>query len=200
MAVLSTAGCARRRPIVPRFRPRLWVAVGLFSFLLTTKASEPLPAPREYQLKAVFLYNFAHFVEWPAQAFSDPVAPLVIGVLGEDPFGSFLDEVVASEKVNEHPLSVRRFRRLEEIDRCHVLFISQSETARLGEIFERLKGRSILVVGESEGFNSRGGMVRFVTEKNKVRLRINLEVAKAAGLIISSKLLRPAEIVTTQGG
>ncbi|HEX2854625.1 MAG TPA: YfiR family protein [Opitutaceae bacterium] len=156
------------------------------------------PAFSEYQLKAVFLYNFAHFVEWPSQAFPEPHAPLVIGVLGEDPFGRFLDEVVAGEKVNDHSLSVRRFRRLEEIDRCHVLFVSQSETDRLGEIFERLKSRSILIVGESEGFSLRGGMVRFVTEKNKVRLRINLEAARAAGLIISSKLLRPAEIVTTQ--
>jgi glucose-6-phosphate isomerase len=119
-------------------------------------------------------------------------------VLGNDPFGSTLDDVIAGEKVNEHSLSVRRFRRAEEVEGCHILFISQSENERLAEIFERLKGRSILLVGESEGFATRGGMVRFITEKNRVRLRINLESAKAAGLVISSKLLRPAEIVTTE--
>lgn len=172
----------------------------VLSLFVEAEASAQVAAPGEYQLKAVFLYNFANFVEWPAGAFTDARAPLVIGVLGDDPFGKFLDEVVAGEKVQEHALSVRRFRRVEDIDRCHVLFISQSEKERLGEIFAQLRGRSILIVGDTEGFTLQGGMVRFITEKNKVRLRINLEEAKAAGLTLSSKLLRPAEIVSTQKG
>ena len=149
----------------------------------------------EYQLKAVFLFNFAQFVEWPPQAFPDRQAPLVIGVLGEDPFGAYLDETVRDEKVNNRPLAVQRYRRVEEIKSCHVLFISRSETDRLEQILAGLKGRSILTVGDAEGFAQQGGMIRFVNEKNKIRLRINLDAAKAAKLTISSKLLRPAEIV-----
>lgn len=175
-----------------------WLSVLALSCAVNHAATAESAPFSEYQLKAVFLYNFAHFVEWPAGTFPEPKTPLVIGVLGHDPFGSALDDVVAGEKVNEHPLSVRRFRRVEEVDGCHVLFISQSEKDRLGEIFERLKGRSILVVGESDGFATRGGMIRFLTERNRVRLRINLEATKAAGLTLSSKLLRPAEIVTTE--
>jgi hypothetical protein len=151
---------------------------------------------REYQVKAVFLFNFAQFVEWPSPAFPEAQTPLVIGVLGDDPFGTYLDETVRGETVNDRPLVVRRFRNVEEIDTCHVLFISRSETGRLEQIVASLKGRSILTVGDMDGFAKRGIMIRFMTVANKIRLRINLERANAANLKISSKLLRPAEVVT----
>jgi hypothetical protein len=156
-------------------------------------------AAGEYQLKAVFLFNFAQFVEWPPQAFTDPRTPLIIGVLGEDPFGAFLDDTVRDERVNNRPLAVQRYRRVEDIKSCHILFISRSETGRLEQIFAGLKGRSVLTVSDVVGFAQHGGMIRFVTEKNKIRLRINLEAAKAANLTISSKLLRPAEIINPGG-
>lgn len=152
--------------------------------------------PGEYQIKAVFLFNFAQFVEWPPQAFPQAQTPLVIGVLGEDPFGNYLDETVRGETVNDRPLAIQRYRRVEEIKTCHVLFISRSDANRVEQILASLKDRNILTVADAEGFARRGVMIRFVTEKNKIRLRINLEAAKAANLTISSKLLRPAEIVT----
>lgn len=152
--------------------------------------------PPEYQLKAVFLFNFAQFVEWPPSAFPSPDAPLVIGVLGDDPFGQFLDQTVAGEKVDNRVLIVRRFRQVDEITNCHILFISRSELGRLSQILGQLNGRSILTVGDFETFARTGGMVRFVTESNRIRLRINLEAAEAANLKLSSKLLRPAVIVS----
>lgn len=154
------------------------------------------PAP-EYRLKAVFLFNFAQFVDWPASAFPEPNTPLVIGVLGEDPFGAYLDETVRGEKVNEHPLEVRRYRRVDEIGACHILFVSQPEQAHLEQILDSLKDRSVLTVGDAQGFATRGGMIGFVTEQNHIRLRVNLDAARAANLTISSKLLRPAQIVST---
>ena len=153
-------------------------------------------APTEYQLKAVFLFNFAQFVDWPQESFPEAQMPLVIGVLGEDPFGTYLDEIVSGETVNNRRLEIQRYRRVDEMKTCHILFISQSESKRLEQIVADLKGRSILTVSDAVGFARYGGMIRFVTEKNKLRLRINLEAAAAANLTISSKLLRPAEIVT----
>jgi hypothetical protein len=147
----------------------------------------------EYQVKAVFLFNFAQFVEWPARAFPDAQAPLVIGVLGDDPFGSYLDETVRGEKVNDRPLIVQRYRRPGEIKICHVLFISRSETDRMEQVLASVKGRPILTVSDADDFIVRGGMVRLVTEKNKVRIRINVAAVKAANLKVSSKLLRVAE-------
>ncbi len=153
----------------------------------------------EYQLKAVFLFNFTQFVEWPPQAFAETDSPLVIGVLGSDPFGAYLDETVRGETVNGRPLTVHRYNTAKEINHCHVLFISSSEAARLPQILAGLKGKSILTVGDADSFSHDGGMIRFATVANKIRLRIALEAAKAANLSISSKLLRPADIVASSG-
>jgi hypothetical protein len=181
-----------RRLRALRGTPR-WLAAFLFLGGFVSAAQAPVAG--EYQVKAVFLLNFAHFVDWPSEAFADATAPLVIGVLGNDPFTDALDETVRDEKVNNHPLAVRRYRRASEIRDCHVLFISGSESERFAEIFAQLRGRSILTVGDVESFGLAGGMIRFVTENNKTRLRINVDAAKAARLTLSSKLLRPAEIV-----
>jgi hypothetical protein len=173
--------------------------VWFVTFVLLLLGGLNLPAQtaatKEYQVKAVFLFNFSQFVEWPANAFPEAQTPLVIGVLGADPFGSYLDETVHGEQVNNHPLVIQHYQRVEDIKACHILFISQSEMSGLDQILASLKGRNILTVGDAEGFVQQGGMIRFITEKNKVRFRINLEAAKAARLTISSKLLRPAGIV-----
>jgi hypothetical protein len=153
------------------------------------------PAPTEYQLKAVFLFNFSQFVDWPAAAFADGRSPLVIGVLGRDPFGATLDEMVSGETVNGRPLAVRRYQSIDQLDAVHILFIDRSQQARLDAVLAALKGRSVLTVGDFDGFARRGGIVRFINVGNKIRLRINLAAAQEAKLTISSKLLRPAEIV-----
>ncbi|MGH8642925.1 MAG: YfiR family protein [Gammaproteobacteria bacterium] len=159
-------------------------------------SAQTAPA-REYQVKAVFLFHFAQFVDWPPHAFPDARAPLVIGVLGEDPFGAYMDETVRDEKAHNRPLVVQRYRGVEDIETCHVLFISRSMADRSEQILTDLNGKNILTVGDTEGFALRGVMIRFIISENKIRFRINLEAAKAADLTISSKLLRPAEIVTT---
>ena len=153
------------------------------------------PAFQEGAVKAVFLFNFAQFVDWPPEAFSSPTSQMVIGVLGDDPFGSLLDETVNREVVKRHELVVQRYRRVEEIRTCHILFISRSEVKNLEGILAKLNGRAILTVGDSDEFAVRGGMIRFLTTGNRVRMRINLKASKAAGLTVSSNLLRAAEIV-----
>jgi len=177
-------------------------ALGLIAFTVLMLLGAPLPAQTaatpEYQVEAVFLFNFTQFVEWPPDAFTDSKSPIVIGLLGEDPFGTYLDEAVRGEKIDGRALVVRRFRRLEDVLVCHVLFISQSEAADLDRILSELKGRALLTVSNLESFSRRGGIVRFVNENNRVRLRVNVEAAKAARLTISSKLLRVAEIVATE--
>jgi hypothetical protein len=171
--------------------------------LATATAPAPAQTPTqasvapEYQVKAVFLFNFAQFVEWPPSAFPDSAAPLVICVLGEDPFGPYLDETVRGERVQGHPLAVQRTRHVEEIRNCHILFVGRQEQERLEEILDTLKGRPALTVSDAEGFARRGGIIRFVTDRNRIRLRINLEAARDANLRLSSKLLRPAQIVRT---
>ena len=151
----------------------------------------------EYPLKAVFLLNFAQFTDWPTNAFGQPDSPLVIGVLGDDPFGALLDDAVRGETVNGRKFVVERYRRVEDMKACHILFISQSEIKRLDKIVENLKGKPILTVSEIDGSAYRGVCVRFITENNKIHLRINTDALQEAQLTMSSKLLRVAELVTT---
>jgi hypothetical protein len=176
-------------------RPRRWqlalgAALCVFACLFCAQAKV-----LDYQVKAVFLFNFTQFVDWPPEAFAKPDAPLVIGVLGDDPFGAYLDQTVGGEKVAHRALIVRRWQHAQDIGDCHILFISQSEAGRLDEIIAGLRGRSILTVGDDATFLRRGGIVRFVTESDRVKVRINVDAARASGLTISSKLLRVAEIV-----
>jgi hypothetical protein len=149
----------------------------------------------EYQVKAVFLFNFAQFVDWPAAAFPASDTPLVICVLGNDPFGDALDQTVRNERLGGRPFQVRRHRSVDEITTCHILFISRSEANRPEAILASLKQRPILTVSDADGFAQRGGMIRFVTDRNRIRLQLNLAAAEAAHLTISSKLLRAAEII-----
>jgi hypothetical protein len=173
-----------------------WCVVWGLMFPGAPGASAQSGPSREYQIKAVFLFNFAQFVEWPATAFASASSPIVIGVLGENPFGDYLDETVRGEKVENRPLVIERYLQVDEIKTCHVLFISRSEAPRLEQILLSLKTRSILIVGDGDDFVNRGGMIRLATAQNKIRLIINVGPAKAANLTISSKLLRSAEVMT----
>lgn len=152
----------------------------------------------EYKFKAVFLFHFAQFVDWPPGAFSSPQAPLVIGVLGDNPFGDFLDETVHGENVNGHPLVIERFRNPEDVKNCQMLFISASEQNQIGRVLAGLKGKTILTVSDIDNFPESGGIIGFVTVDDKIHFRINTDAAHDANLTFSSKLLRLAEIVTTQ--
>jgi len=153
----------------------------------------------EYEVKAVFLYNFAQFVDWPAEAFPASDTPLAICVLGDDPFGDALDQTVRDERLGGRPFQVRRYQSVDEIQACHILFISRPQGARPEVILASLKHRPILTVSDADGFAERGGMIRFVTDRSRIRLQLNLAATEAAHLTISSKLLRVAEVVRRTG-
>lgn len=160
-------------------------------------------APRgvdEYQLKAVFLFNFARFIDWPDSAFKSSDAPVVIGIVGSDPFGDRLDQAVTGERVRDHPIVVRRYKWHEDLSDCHIVFIASSEASRVQTVLSRLKGRSVLTVSDIANFAVNGGMIGFVTERGRVRLQINLGSTRSASLIVSSKLLRPSEVIESGSG
>jgi hypothetical protein len=153
---------------------------------------------REYTLKAAFLFHFTQFVDWPAKAFAETNSPFVIGVYGTDPFGKALTEVVEGERVKGRTIVVEHFKSISEAlqKKPHILFISSSESQNINKVVKALEDRPILTVADVDRFASRGGMIRFITENNKIRFRINNVAAQSAGLNISSKLLRLAEVVS----
>ena len=149
----------------------------------------------EYLIKAGFIYNFANLVQWPANAFAQPDSPIVIGILGEDPFGTVLDRVLAGKRVNGRVFLVKRLKSVVDLKECHILFVSSSEIAHLAEAIHFAKGMPILTIGEIPGFAKRGGIINLVLEDNKVHFEVNVEAAKEADLTISSRLLALARIV-----
>jgi hypothetical protein len=153
-------------------------------------------APSEYQLKAVFLFNFAQFVEWPEGTFAAADTPLVIGVVGTDPFGAHLDEVVQGEHVKGRPLTVRRFRKIEDARDCHILFLGEGgATGRQDTWPALLTERHVLTVSDAD--RASAAIIQFVDASSRIKLRIDALRAEKSGLTISSKLLRAAEIVSS---
>lgn len=150
--------------------------------------------PTEYEVKAAFLYNFIAFTEWPETAFEQATSPIVIGILGKDPFGASLDAMMKGERVKSRPLIVWRVSRLEDLTRCHILFVSDSEAKQLGDILNRVKTQPILTVSDMAGFAEAGGAVGFVTA-DSVKLTINPRAIQTARLALSAKLFRLARLV-----
>lgn len=162
--------------------------------MLICLAAQPLPV-KELQIKAVFLFNFTQFVEWPASSFASSKTPLIIGILGENSLLYYLNETVSGESVAGHPLIVKKYKHLDEVSACQILFINRNES----EIdLKRLKEHAILTVSDADNFIERGGMIRLYTQNNKIKFQINPEATRAANLNISSKLLRLAEIVNPE--
>jgi hypothetical protein len=171
--------------------------------ILLSLASTALGGPAdeapasEYQVKAAFIYNFAKFIEWPRRA---EEGAFVITVLGEDPFGAILDDTLRGKTVNKQKIMIRRVARAEDIGDSRILFISDSEREKLPRILKQLARAAILTVGEMDHFAERGGIIRFKTDKQRIRLEINVVVAEQAQLRISSELLKLARIVNQREG
>lgn len=150
----------------------------------------------EYQVKAFFLYNFARYVEWPPQSFKAPNDPIVICILGQNPFGGALEQAIAGKLVEGRPFVVRRISDLPASGNCHILFVNSSERRRFRLAVGRLKGSGILTVGETHEFMAEGGVINFKLQDGKVRFEIDVEAAGREHLHISSKLLSLAQVTT----
>jgi hypothetical protein len=149
----------------------------------------------EYQVKAAFLFNFARFVEWPADAFPNADSALQICVLGQDPFGREFEQVIVDKTVNGHRIEIAHPDGVPQARACQILFIAASEKAHLSSILLGLKGANVLIVGDTPGFAALGGAINFVIDDGRVRFEINLKAAELAHLKISARLLTVAKVV-----
>jgi hypothetical protein len=146
-------------------------------------------SPSEYEIKAAFVFNFAKFVTWPEKSFTSPDQPFTIGILGRDPFGDTLEDVIGDKTVQGRKIEILRLRRLQGHPACHILFIAESERPDLRDILSQLEGTGVLTVSDMPEFAARGGMIQLVMENYKVRFAIHTPSAERAGLKISAKLL-----------
>jgi hypothetical protein len=167
----------------------------LFSYVISNSVAltAQMKSATEYQVKAAFLYNFAKFVDWPPAAFNDSKQSLGICVYGPDPFGQALDDALLGKSIGDRRVTVARATQFQDLAKCHVVFVGASER-EAADLANRLKGRAVLLVGESDGFAVSGGIIQFTIEDNRVHFVINPDAADRAGLKISSKLLALAKI------
>jgi hypothetical protein len=152
-------------------------------------AGHPQGPPDEYQVKAAFLYNFAKFVEWPPEAFGNPSESLPVCVLGEDPFGRALDDVISGKKIEGRALIVRRISDAHQAKGCRILFVSSSERRGVLSILAGINESGVLTVGEADSAASGGMIINFILEGGKIRFAINTAAAEREKLRFSSRLL-----------
>jgi hypothetical protein len=173
------------------WRCSLMLAAGLGVAQLCNAAAAP-----EYRVKAAFIYKFATYIRWPASVGVEANTPFVIGVIGQDPFGPSLSDVVRGQRVQGRVILIRNVGRLEEALRCDLLFVSSSERGKLQQLFVALRGAPVLTIGDMDQFAEQGGMIGLVTtEDNHIRFDINKAAIERAGLKASSQLLHLARIV-----
>src|SRR5271157_166119 len=179
-----------------------WKAwVSLWPIVCYVLISAPPQAPAqgddqgEYRVKLAFLYNFAQFVQWPADTFRDSGAPLTICVAGDNPFQGEIEQSLRGRTVEGHPIEVRKLNADEDPHACQMIFVRATEMKATPKILASSKGSSTLTVGEAKGFAERGGIINLTREENKLRFEVNINAAAQTRLKISSKLLTLARIV-----
>jgi hypothetical protein len=177
-------------------RTLLRLALGILALAaFSSGARAQQSKPSEYQIKAVYLYNFSKFVAWPANAPLGKDEPFSICVLGKDPFGAALDTILSGEDSAGKRFVARRIAQPQDAASCRILFVSTSEDARLKDVLVALDRMSILTVSDIPKFSQRGGMIQFVLDGDKVRFEVNLTNATYVGLTLSSDLLKVAVAV-----
>jgi hypothetical protein len=143
----------------------------------------------EYDVKAAFLFNLTKFVEWPETTFASVHTPIILGIVGDDPFGGTLSRIVEGQVVSGRPVTIRKYRFGDDLSRCQVLFISPSDRLRVPQILASLQGASVLTVSDTEQFVDAGGMMQLIMEQSRVRFIVSLNAVAKTKLQISARLL-----------
>lgn len=184
---------------------RVILIIGLFTVagffagpMFLAQNTAQAAAPTQDEVEAVYLYNFAKFATWPPMQKSDG---LNLCVLGRDPFGASLDHIVDGEKIDGRDLAVRRLKDENNVQRCAILFIGESESSHLDRDLSAVGRLPILTVSDIPGFMQAGGAIQFVVQDNRVRFQVNLNAARKCGVALSSQLLKVAtKVVGTPSG
>lgn len=180
-------------PLILRARAVCTLVLAGF-FALQTSAAGDLELI-EQKIKAGLLYNFLKYTQWPAERLPSADAPLVVCLLGGDPFGGSLDPM-AGRTVNQHVIEVREIPDAAAVGACSLLFVNAAEQSNWPALQSQLAGQSILTVSDFEGFARSGGMIEFIRIDNRIGVEINTDAVSAAQLIVEDRLLRLASAVS----
>jgi hypothetical protein len=170
--------------------------IATLTIALASAASQPARPVTQSDLEAVYLYNFAKFVNWPPESVS-PSAPFTICTLGNEDFRGALDALTSNESLQGRKIIVRHLTSIIGAGTCQILFLGQSEDVRMAKDLNAVKLKPILTVSSDPEFLNHGGMIQFIVQDKRVRFAVNLSPALQAHLAVSSELLKVA--VAVQG-
>lgn len=153
-------------------------------------SSAQKPPVSEAEVKATWLLNFARYVEWPADAFAGPDSPVVVGIVGKDPFGPALEKILADRVAKGRRFSLKRLAVEDDLHGCHIVFCSSSEKRRNAEVLKKVRPHPVLTVSESDEFLEQGGILQLVRKDDTIRFAVNLDAAGFARLKVSAKLVK----------
>jgi hypothetical protein len=185
-------------PTAPIFRAASFVVLAglLLAAVLTPVNARAQPSgASQYDVEAVYLYNFAKFVRWPA---GRPGATINICVAAQKVFVDSLTKVVAGEQIETRPLTVRTIQRPEDEAACDILFIDSSAKERLDGLLTMVSSKPILTVSDIPDFLDRGGMIQLLLVGNRMRFTVDLRPIARSGIALSSELLKVAVAVRGQ--
>ena len=155
-------------------------------FLATLLTWPAWATPREYEIKAAFIYNFLRYIEWPS-----PRPGITVGILGDDPFEGGLDQF-QRKPLGGKNITVKSIKSGKDARSCDVVFISSSEAGQMETLLGNLKGAPVLTISDAPSFVDKGGQIGFTTERNRVRFVVNTDALSQSDLKASSNLLKLA--------
>ncbi|MGD8847647.1 MAG: YfiR family protein [Desulfobacteraceae bacterium] len=171
----------------------VFLLCGLFLCDPTRALCDPVTGP-EYEVKLGFIYNFINFVTWPETAFKSGSDALTLCLASDNPFSEVLYKL-DGKTIKGKTLNVIDYQEETCLEQSHILFFATQDRALIEQILNLIKGRSILTIGETEGFTRMGGTINFFKERNRLRFKINIDAARRNSLKMSSQLLGSAKIV-----
>jgi hypothetical protein len=192
---VELAGHSAKSGILSPLSRRVWLAILALGALLSFQAQSAAGAevPREFQIKANWLLQFSYYVEWPPATLTSKEAPLVIGILGPDPFRQALEKLL-EKKVGGREIKLVRFDSVEQLGDCHILYVNLPESREVQRALDVLRGKPILTISDRDEFSQQGGMINLLKYKNHLKPHINNAAARRAGLVIDPRLLTVSEI------
>ncbi len=176
----------RRRSITRRSLLR---AVLLAVALLVGVRAEAQAPMDESQVKAMFVYNFLKFVEWPVAATAGAKDPFVVLIIGEGSTADATEHFLESKTIGERPIVVRRTRSEPSFAGVRAAFVVERDGKKLQHILDAAAVAGVLTIGEGDEFATHGGVIGLLVENRKVRFDVDTTAAQSARLRVSSKLL-----------
>ena len=189
----NTYAYFQRKPVL-----KVFLLIVLLSMSHAKLMANTPQQTKAFHIKALFLYNFANFVEWPSDAFENKDTPLRMCLYGSVPFGGFLDAVDGA-RIRDRNLKIIRTSNSADIESgCHILFVGTEHLDTIEQLFHNMNHLFVLSIGNVEGFTDKGGIVNILRTQDQHRFEINLSKAIDNGLLIDSDLLSLARIINTK--